>query len=268
MYSCQGEVEMNGSRTSGRKPLTRDLVVEHALALADAQGLDAVTIRRLAKDLDVTPMALYWHFRNKDQLLDGMVDRIYAAFDGTVDDAAPWQAQFRSLLNQLIAVLRAHPAAAMLLQTRDTYSESSLRVNEMALDILRRAGLSPFEATRVMRHAVAMATAVASDAATLAGRSHVAPKADAERGAPDIVTAQPAQRYPLEATRVLRQKGEAEHGVPGGGAAQAAQRYPRIVEAAAAMSEHADADAYCAFGVDLLLAGIEALAAHKGRALG
>ncbi|MGD9892249.1 MAG: TetR/AcrR family transcriptional regulator [Dehalococcoidia bacterium] len=256
---------MNDSQRSGRKPLTRALVVEQALSLADAHGLDAVTIRRLAKDLGVTPMALYWHFRNKDQLLDGMVDRIYAGLDGTVDDAASWQEQFRSLLNQLIAVLRAHPAAAMLLQMRDTYSERSLRVNETALDILRRAGLSPFEAARVMRHAVAMAAGVATDAATLARREPATGMHDAARRAPDIATAQPAQHYPIEAARVLRQQEEADHDAPALSATQSRERYPRIVEAATAMRWHEDADAYCVFGVDLLLAGIEAIAARGGR---
>jgi AcrR family transcriptional regulator len=259
---------MNVRQPPSHPPLTRELIVEHALALADAHGLDAVTIRRLATDLGVTAMALYWHVRNKDELLDGIVDRIYEAFDGTVDATLPWHEQFRSLLNQLIAVLRAHPAAATLLQTRDTYSESSLRVNETALEILHRAGLSPFEATRVMRHAVAMAAGVAHDAATYAGRPGGAPVEDAGHGSDRPFGAQPAQRYPLEAARVLRQMEEAKRHSQSHVAAQSARHYPRILEAATAMSDHDDADAYCVFGVDLLLAGVQALAARKGRALG
>jgi AcrR family transcriptional regulator len=254
---------MNTSQPPDRKPLTRDLIVKHALALADAHSLDAVTIRRLATELGVTPMALYWHFRNKDQLLDGMVDRIYAAFDGTVDGTSTWQEQFRSFLNRLIAVLRVHPTAAELLQRRETYSASSLRVNETALDILRRAGLSPFEANRVMRHAVAMAADVAGDAIMLTNRTHVAPGEDAERGPIDVITTQPAQRYPIEAARALQLQEDTEHDPLGGTVTEPAQRYPRIVEAAAAMAEHEDAGAYCAFGVDLLLAGIEAIAARR-----
>jgi AcrR family transcriptional regulator len=259
---------MKNAQVAQRKPLTRQLLIEQALALADAHGLEAVSIRRLAKELGVTPMALYWHVRNKNELLDGMVDRIYAAFDGTIDAAAPWQAQFRSLMNQLIAVFRTHPAAAALLQSRDTYSESSLRVNEMALDILHRAGLSPFEAARVMRHAVAMATGVAGDAAMFSGRTPAADREEATRGSPGSFAAQPAQRYPLEATRVLQQQEDVERGSPSEVALQPEARYPRIVEAAAAIRERSDPDAYCTFAVDLLLAGIEALAARKGPALG
>lgn len=62
---------------SNRVTLTPQTVVEGALALADAEGLEAVTIRRLAKELGVTPMALYWHFSSKGELLEGMAARIF-----------------------------------------------------------------------------------------------------------------------------------------------------------------------------------------------
>ena len=66
LYSCQVVSEK----------LTRAAVLERAAKLADADGLDAVTIRRLAQELGVTPMALYWHFKNKDELLVGLVDHL------------------------------------------------------------------------------------------------------------------------------------------------------------------------------------------------
>jgi TetR/AcrR family tetracycline transcriptional repressor len=59
--------------------LTRDAVVEVALTMADAGGLDTLTIRRLATHFGVTPMALYWHVKNKDELLDAMGDAVFAA---------------------------------------------------------------------------------------------------------------------------------------------------------------------------------------------
>ena len=67
LYSCQ----VVGER------LTRAAVAERALRLADAEGLEAVTIRRLAQELGVTPMALYWHFKNKDELLAATVEHSY-----------------------------------------------------------------------------------------------------------------------------------------------------------------------------------------------
>src|SRR2546423_8871268 len=64
LYSCQVASEK----------LTRTAVVERAMRLADVEGVEAVTIRRLAQELGVTAMALYWHFKNKDELLLGMAD--------------------------------------------------------------------------------------------------------------------------------------------------------------------------------------------------
>ena len=68
-----------------RTTLTPGAIVERAIALADAGGIEAVTIRRLARELGVTPMALYWYFRNKDELLDGMAARLLESVDLPVD---------------------------------------------------------------------------------------------------------------------------------------------------------------------------------------
>ena len=70
MYNCQEMARKSRNNATYRVTLTPRTVVEGALALAEAEGLGAVTIRRLAKELGVTPMALYWHFRSKDELLD------------------------------------------------------------------------------------------------------------------------------------------------------------------------------------------------------
>src|ERR1700728_964268 len=119
-YSCQ----VTSARTSDPRPdavdkiegerarLTREAVVDQALALADKSGLGALTIRKLATELGVTPMALYWHFRGKDELLAGLADRVWSEIDIVVDSSAPWTEQLRGLLTSLLAVLRAHPAAA------------------------------------------------------------------------------------------------------------------------------------------------------------
>ncbi len=74
----------------GRTTLTPRAVAEGALALADSEGLGGVTIRRLAKELGVTPMALYWHFRSKDELLEGVAARIFEEIDLSVDASATW----------------------------------------------------------------------------------------------------------------------------------------------------------------------------------
>lgn len=219
---------------SGKTTLTPQAVVAGALALADAEGLGAVTIRRLAKQLGVTPMALYWHFGSKDELLEGMAAGIFEEIDPSTDATATWQEQLRALLSSMLDVLRAHPSTAILLSTRTVSSEGSLRATEVLLDILRRAGFSPTEATQIARHAVSAVTSLVS-------------------GEPGVVAREESEGM-LEVRRRARLFLES---LP-------PERYPRLVEAATPLSEGVDPDAYFAFGLDLLLAGIEAMAA-RGR---
>src|SRR5919199_6327039 len=88
--------------------LTPRAVVEGALALADAEGLDAVTIRRLANELGVTPMALYWHFKTKDDLLAGLADRVLDAL-ALPEETGDWARDLRGLMEALVGALRPHP---------------------------------------------------------------------------------------------------------------------------------------------------------------
>ena len=220
---------------AGKKQLTPEVVVGRALVLADSGGLGGVTIRRLARDLGVTPMALYWHFRSKDELLDAMMDRIFSEVDPKLDESATWLEQFRALMDSLAGALRAHPGAAPLFTTRTNSSESSLRWTEVALDTLRRGGFSPTEATRISRHALStVVTLVAGEP------GFIAPEDSGE-----LLDARRRARVFLEALPP--------------------ERYPRLVEAAAPLSASEDPEAYYEFGLDLLLAGIGEMAARKAR---
>ncbi len=219
---------------TNRATLTPQTVVEGALVLAEAEGLEAVTIRRLAKELGVTPMALYWHFRSKGELLDGMGARIFEEVDLSVVDASvTWQEQLRALLGSMLGVLRAHPSTAILLSTRTASSEGSLRATEVVLDILRRGGFSPTEATQVARHALSTVVNLVSGEPGVVAREEPGEMIDARRRARLFLESLPPERY------------------------------PRLVEAAGPLSEGVDPDAYFAFGLDLLLAGIEAMAACR-----
>jgi AcrR family transcriptional regulator len=158
-------------------------VVEGALALADAEGLGAVTIRRLAKELGVTPMALYWHFRSKDELLAGVTAKIFEEIDLSVDASATWQEQLRALLGSMVGVLRAHPSSAILLSTRTVSSEGGLRAPEVALDVLGRGGFSPTEATQIARHALTTVVNLVSGEPGVVAREESGEMIDARRRA-------------------------------------------------------------------------------------
>jgi TetR/AcrR family tetracycline transcriptional repressor len=214
-------------------PLTRRTVVEGALALADAEGLEAVTVRRLAKGLDVTPMALYWHFRSKDDLLDGMAANVFEELDPSVNASETWQEQLAALLSSLLDALRAHPSVAVLLSTRTVSSDESLRTTEVALDILRRGGFSPTEATQIARHALSTVANLVGGEPGVVVRGQSGEPADARRRSRLFLESLPPERY------------------------------PRLVEAATPLSEGVPPDAYFTFGLDLLLAGIAAMAARS-----
>jgi AcrR family transcriptional regulator len=209
------------------------VVIDRALALADASGLDGLTIRKLATDLGVTPMALYWHFRGKDELLNGLADRIWSEIDVDVDPAAPWTEQLRGMLVSLVAVLRAHPAApALLLHAEKLLSPVTLRVTETALEVLRSAGFSPVDATSIARATLwAGLTLVMSE-----------PGIDL-RDKPDRADITRRQQIEL--------------------ATLSPARYPRLVECASPMITCEDPELHYQFGVEFFVAGLSGIAAAR-----
>lgn len=129
---------------SRRNPLTRKRIVEAAMALADAAGLDAVTMRRLAADLGVEAMSLYHHVPNKDALLDGLIDAIV----GEVHDAtgegtgADWRAALRDRCLTARDVMVRHPWAPRLIGTRTTIPTGVVFYYEGVLALLIEGGFS------------------------------------------------------------------------------------------------------------------------------
>ena len=122
-------------------PLSRDALVDHALDLADLDGLAAVSIRRIAQDFGVTPMALYWHVKNKDELLAAMGDRIFEVIEhaGTGRHLARGGAR---LVAVLVDALRRHPGCTELAMTRILQCDNGQVLSEWALKILRDNGFT------------------------------------------------------------------------------------------------------------------------------
>src|SRR6202050_5087167 len=149
MYSCQ---VMDAAEADGeRARLSKRAVIERALKLADTDGLDTLTIRKLAQDLGVTPMALYWHFSSQEDLLEGVAERVWGEIDVNVDPSAPWPDQLAGLLKSLVSVLRAHPSAPRLVVEHEKRNEAALRATEITLQVLRDAGFDPRYASEIAR---------------------------------------------------------------------------------------------------------------------
>jgi AcrR family transcriptional regulator len=133
--------------TPRRSPLTRERVLRAAVRLADKQGLDALSMRRLATTLKVEAMSLYNHVANKDDVLDGMVDLII----GEITLPTPsddWKAAMRARATSAHEVMLAHPWAPMLVVSRITVGPNRLRYIDATLGVLRQAGLSWAETDR------------------------------------------------------------------------------------------------------------------------
>jgi AcrR family transcriptional regulator len=119
-------------------PLSRELIVDAAIALADADGLTAVSLRKVAAVLDAGPMRLYGYLSTKDELLDLMVDTVYGEI--LPPEPGDWRAALRSLAHQLRAAARRHPWFADLIGGRAGLGPNTLAHMEGALAALDGLG--------------------------------------------------------------------------------------------------------------------------------
>jgi AcrR family transcriptional regulator len=137
--------------TSGpRARLSSEQVAAAALELLDREGLEALSMRRLAEQLGVGTMTLYGYFRSKEELLDAVIDAAVAdrepfVFDGT------WQEQIRRLMHRSRRRLSRHPALVKVRADRPVLRPEALRFAETGLTILRRAGFDRTDAARAFR---------------------------------------------------------------------------------------------------------------------
>jgi len=130
-----------------RRPrLTRDRVVAEALVVIAEDGVQALTMRRLAGRLGVVPGAVYRHVRNKQQLQDLLLDGVLAEIDVHLDPSLPWTEQLKVLAHRLRQVLEAHPGVAGILKTRDPLGPHSLALAEAFLSPLQAAGFGDRDA--------------------------------------------------------------------------------------------------------------------------
>ncbi|GAA0380016.1 hypothetical protein Acor_01490 [Acrocarpospora corrugata] len=111
-----------------REPLNREKVLDAALELADAEGLEGLSMRRLAKRLGVEAMSLYNHVSNKTDILDGIAERVFSQVERP-DPALPWQEQVRTVALNMYRAFSRHPIVPLALVT-DQSNPTSARALE------------------------------------------------------------------------------------------------------------------------------------------
>lgn len=124
-----------------RDPLTRERVLHAAIAIADAGGIAALTIRSLADELGVKPMSLYHHVANKEAIIDGVIDVVFSEIDLPPADS-DWRTALRRRAYSARAVLRRHPWATPLMESRTHPGAATLRHHDAVIGTLRRGGFS------------------------------------------------------------------------------------------------------------------------------
>lgn len=135
------------SATETRIPLSRERVFAGAIELADKGGIKALTMRRLAEDLGVEAMSIYYHVANKEALLDGMADAIVQELESDiggfrVPDEGYWKDVMREWIMTARAVMLRHPWAAGVFESRTNMSANMVRYFDGLLGIFRLGGFS------------------------------------------------------------------------------------------------------------------------------
>lgn len=129
--------------------LTRERIVEAAAALVDAEGLEAVSVRRLATELGVAGPSLYNHFATKAEILDAVADAVIAQVDTSAFQTHEWGKALRLWAQSYHAVLSAHPNIVPVLARGPGRNPAALAMADTVYGALVRAGWSPSRATHI-----------------------------------------------------------------------------------------------------------------------
>ena len=135
------------SHVSYRKHLSRKVLVREALALLDSEGLNALTMRNLADRLGVVPNALYRHVKDKDDLLDGVLDEAVASVPLPPGHLG-WEEGLVAMATAIRATMLEHPAITSLVVSRPSLGPASLAIGEYVFGVMLEAGFTPRLAER------------------------------------------------------------------------------------------------------------------------
>jgi AcrR family transcriptional regulator len=135
-----------------RAPLTRDRILRAAVELADRGGVESLSMRNLAQELDVVPMALYRHVANKDEMLDGMVDLVVGEIDPP-ETGLDWKTAIRRRIFSARRMLLRHPWAARVIESRSEATPAVIGYFDEMIGLFLAGGFS-IEFTHHALHAM------------------------------------------------------------------------------------------------------------------
>jgi AcrR family transcriptional regulator len=131
----------SASRPAGRAPLTREAIVEAALRIIDAEGTDGLSMRRVGEELGTGAASIYWHVRNKEQLLQLVFERVVEEIRLPEPDPSRWREQLRGLADQMRAILTRHRDVARLSLGRVPSGPALAVITEWLFTLLTPAGI-------------------------------------------------------------------------------------------------------------------------------
>jgi AcrR family transcriptional regulator len=181
-----------------KPPLSEELIVETALAILRAEGLDAVTMRRVATELDTGPASLYVYIAGRDELRREMLDRVAGSVPIEEPDPARWREQLHRLVLGLLRAMEAHPGIAAVAVGDPPTTERSLLVADYMMGLLLAGGVTPQDAAWACDILPLLTTASAMETAVHMARGSTE-EATVER-LNAVFAALPADRFPNIAT--------------------------------------------------------------------
>lgn len=216
--------------------LTNKKVLEAALEVADAEGLQALSFRRVAARLGVTPMALYRYVASKEELLVGVGDLVLSELELPQAPKDEWRDQLRAVARSFRTCLISHPSTVPIFLGRPLFTPAATRTADAMLGLLRRAGFSPEQAVLLYQQVARFVLALVM----------------LETGSgPDASEDERHER--LQTARITFER------LP-------PTEYPHLVEAAPFLVSSYKADSAFESGLDFLIAGLDGLRPRRGKA--
>jgi AcrR family transcriptional regulator len=184
-------------RRRGREPITRDAIVEAALRLLDKHGLDELSMRRLADELDTGPASLYWHVGSKDGLLELIFDRVIGEIEMPDPEPHRWQEQLKEVARAGRAMILRHRDIVRISIGRIPMGPNALRASEGIFAILRAGGVPDQLAVTAHHLLFAIINGFTLDETTDLGVELESPLDEqAANAARDYVAQLPVDRFP------------------------------------------------------------------------